>query len=48
MECYNSGEDLLNEILNREDRCDIIFFDINLPGLNGIETARKIREREQI
>ena len=48
VECYNSGEDLLNEILNREDRCDIIFFDINLPGLNGIETARKIREREQI
>ena len=46
VECYNSGEDLLNEISNRDDRYDIIFFDIDLPGLNGIETARKIREKD--
>lgn len=25
---------------------DIIFFDIEMPGMNGIETARKIRERD--
>lgn len=47
VDCYNSGEDLLNEILNRDDGYDVIFFDIDLPGLNGIETARKIREKDR-
>ena len=38
--CFYSGE----EILNSNIEFDIIFFDIELPGINGIETARKIRE----
>lgn len=31
-------------MLNSNIEFDIIFFDIELPGINGIETARKIRE----
>ncbi len=42
--CFYSGEDILDNILNFKGKYDIIFFDIELPGLDGIETARKIRE----
>ncbi|SHE71337.1 two component transcriptional regulator, LytTR family [Tissierella praeacuta DSM 18095] len=42
--CFYSGEDTLEGILNAKERYDIIFFDIELPKLNGIEVARKIRE----
>jgi DNA-binding LytR/AlgR family response regulator len=41
---FYSGEDLLQDILNLKKNYDIIFFDIELPGLNGIDTAKKIRE----
>lgn len=44
IKCFYSGEDILDDILNSNKRYDIIFFDIELPGLNGIETARKVRE----
>lgn len=36
---YRSGE----ELLKREDKFDIIFLDIDMMGINGIETAKKIR-----
>lgn len=42
--CFYSGEDILDEILNSREKYDVIFFDIELPKLNGIEVARKIRE----
>ena len=42
--CFYSGEEIIEEILNSNIEFDIIFFDIELPGINGIETARKIRE----
>jgi two-component SAPR family response regulator len=34
-------------MLNPEKKYDIIFFDIELSGLNGIEIARKIREFDE-
>lgn len=36
---YRSGE----ELLKREEKFDIIFLDIDMMGINGIETAKKIR-----
>ena len=44
VDCFYSGEDLLNIFLNLDQNYDGIFFDIGLPGLSGIDTARKIRE----
>lgn len=36
---YRSGE----ELLKKEEKFDIIFLDIDMMGINGIETAKKIR-----
>lgn len=44
IDCFYSGEDIINHILNYEIEYDIIFFDIELSALDGIETARRIRE----
>lgn len=41
---FHSGEELLKDVLDLKENYDIIFFDIELPGLNGIETAKKIRK----
>ncbi len=38
---YSSGE----EIVASEKRFDIIFLDIKMGGMGGIETARRLRQR---
>ncbi|MBN4069503.1 response regulator transcription factor [bacterium AH-315-G05] len=38
----NSGEELLEKI--KDEKIDIFFLDIQMSGINGIETAQKIRE----
>ena len=38
-----SGEDLLGSLGSSEP--DILFLDIEMPGLSGMETARKLREK---
>lgn len=43
--CCRSGEDLLCEIENR-GKMDIILMDIEMQGMNGVETARIIRETD--
>lgn len=40
--CYGSGEALLQE----REQLDILFLDIKLPGINGMEAARRLRQRD--
>ncbi len=40
---YSDGEALLEDCLEQRILFDILFLDIYMPGLNGIETAGKIR-----
>lgn len=41
---FNSGEELLDKIINDKEKYDFIFFDVQLPGIDGTETARKVRQ----
>lgn len=43
IETYTNGEELLKSNTN----FDIIFLDIDMEGINGIETAKKIREYDK-
>lgn len=42
---FQSGEDLLCEI-EQKGSMDIIMLDIEMGGINGVETARMIREKD--
>ncbi len=44
IDCYDSGEALLKNYTQAR-QYHIILLDIEMPGLNGIETARKIRNK---
>lgn len=43
--CFQSGEDLLCEI-EQKGSMDIILLDIEMGGINGVEAARLIREKD--
>ena len=45
IKCFQSGEDLLWE-MEQKGNMDIILLDIEMGGINGVETARRIREKE--
>lgn len=40
---FSRGEGLIGECEDREAQFDILFLDIYMPGMNGIETAKRIR-----
>lgn len=40
---FSSGEAFLAE----KESFDVVFFDIEMPGLNGMETARRLRDRNE-
>lgn len=41
---FNSGEDLINYMVINEIQFDLVFLDIIMGELNGIETAKKIKQ----
>lgn len=44
---FHSGEELINCYKKNGNRCDVVLLDIDMPGMNGIETAKKIREKDE-
>lgn len=43
IERFTSGNELLKKYYNEKSPFDILFLDMEMPGLNGIETAEEIR-----
>jgi len=43
IDIYNSGDDLLNS----DKQMDIVFLDIEMPGVDGIYAGRKIKEKNK-
>lgn len=41
-----SGYDAINRVINKKEKYDIIFMDHMMPGLDGIETQKRIRAAE--
>ena len=44
---FNDGQLFINNTLFEKNHYDILFLDIELPGLNGIEVAKKYREFDE-
>lgn len=43
VERYTNGRELLKKYYNERSPFDILFLDVEMPGMNGIEVAEKIR-----
>lgn len=41
---YNCGEALIADVEEDECNAELIFLDIRMPGMNGIDTAKKLRK----
>lgn len=43
---YNNGEALIADVEENECHVELIFLDIYMTGINGLETAKKLQETE--
>lgn len=43
---YNDGNKVLDLIYNDKEDFDILFLDIDMPNISGLEVARKLREKK--
>ena len=41
---YSCGEQLIMDVEEDECHAELIFLDIHMPGMNGMDTAKKLRE----
>ena len=48
VEAVASGEDALELLRNKDDLPSLIFLDLKMPGMSGIETLRLIRADEHL
>ena len=44
---YKDGQEAVERIIENEEKCDIIFMDINMPRMGGFEATRMIRKWER-
>ena len=44
IEMFDTGEQMLIGIEDQITQIDVIYLDINMPGINGMQTARQLRE----
>lgn len=47
IEVYQSGEEMLRMMEREKVRPQILFLDMEMAGMNGIETARKLRDKDR-
>lgn len=43
---FLSGQQVIDQIEEKNFLCDLLFMDINMPQINGLETAKYIREHQ--
>ena len=43
---YNKGKKVLDFIYNEKEDFDILFLDIDMPDISGLEVAKKLRQKK--
>lgn len=47
LEIFHNGKLLIDSLVNENDMPDIIFLDLNMPIMNGLEALRKLRRTKE-
>ncbi|MCR5624189.1 MAG: LytTR family DNA-binding domain-containing protein [Lachnospiraceae bacterium] len=41
---FSSGDELIDAVEDGDFNCELLFLDINMPGISGLEVAKRLRE----